>query len=154
MEVLRKFGNLVYYGDGTRLDLLEHAGAEKAKVLMVAIAEHTTSLKVVALARKHFPHLIIVARARNRQHVFELMHADAHHVVRETFASALEATGEVLKSTGLESERIDQVIKTFRERDEQLLLEQFENSNDQQQLAIKAMQQLSEVLKQDEIETV
>lgn len=154
VEVLRKFGNLVYYGDGTRLDLLEQAGAKEAKVLMVAIAEHATSLKVVALARKYFPHLTIVARARNRQHVFDLMHAGAHHVVRETFASALEATGEVLRNSGFEEERIDQVIKTFRERDEQLLNEQFENSNDQQQLAIKAMQQLSEVLKQDDTETV
>lgn len=154
VEVLRKFGNLVYYGDGTRLDLLEHAGAEKAKVLMVAIAEHATSLKVVALARKHFPHLIIVARARNRQHAFDLMHAGAQHVVRETFASALEASEIVLQSAGLEMEKITRAIKIFRERDEELLQEQFENSNDQQQLAIKSMQQLSEVLKQDKIKTV
>ena len=150
VEVLRRFGNLVYYGDGTRLDLLENAGAKNAKVFLVAIAEHATSLKVVKMARKHFPHLQIIARARNRQHVFDLLEAGANEVIRETFLSALEATAHVLKASGLNEEKVTHSIKTFREHDEELLIAQFANMNDQHSLAIKSMHQLSELLKRDD----
>ena len=149
VEVLRKFGNLVYYGDSTRLDLLENAGAAHAKVILVAIAEHATSLKVVRLVKKHFPHLIVIARARNRQHTFDLMDAGADHAIRETFASALEATDVMLKHSGIEPDRIARIIAAFRAHDEQLLQEQYENIGDQQKLALKSIRHLIDVLQQD-----
>ncbi len=149
VEVLRKFGNLVYYGDSTRLDLLENAGAAHAKVILVAIAEHATSLKVVRLVKKHFPHLIVIARARNRQHTFDLMDAGADHAIRETFASALEATDVMLRNSGIEPDRIARIIAAFRAHDEQLLKEQYENIGDQQKLALKSIRHLIDVLQQD-----
>lgn len=152
VEVMRRFGNVVYYGDGSRLDLLVNAGAMHAKVFMVAIAELNTSLKIVRLAKKHFPHLVIVARARNRQHAFDLMDAGANEVIRETFASALEATEEVLRNCDLADDKITQALGVFRSHDEQLLRAQYANANDQQRLAIQAMKQLTEVLQKDELE--
>ena len=70
VDFVRKFGNKIYYGDATRLDLLRSAHAERAKVFVVAIDDMVTSLKVVELVQHHFPHLTIVARARNRPHAY------------------------------------------------------------------------------------
>lgn len=149
VEVLRRFGNLVYYGDGTRVDMLTSAGAAHAKIFLVAIVEKSTSAKIVMMVRKHFPHLVIVARARNRQHAIELMQAGAHHVIRETFASALEAATEVLVKTGVEAESAKKVINAFRENDEELLSRQVDSTDETQQLVAQSLRQLTEVLKDD-----
>ena len=68
VEALRRFGFRVHYGDSNRLDLLRIAGAASARVLVVAIDDVDQSLRLVDLAREHFPHLVVVARARNVQH--------------------------------------------------------------------------------------
>lgn len=149
VEVLRSFGNLVYYGDGTRLDLLQNAGAHNAKVFLVAIAEYSTSVKIVRLAKKHFPHLIIVARARNRQHAFDLLDAGADHAIRETFASALEATDIMLQNSGLDAERVARIISSFRTHDEELLKEQYQNTGEQPKVALKSTKRLRDILEQD-----
>ncbi|MGZ3722450.1 MAG: monovalent cation:proton antiporter-2 (CPA2) family protein, partial [Bdellovibrionales bacterium] len=100
IEQLRKFGFKVYYGDATRLDLLEAAGARSAEVLVVAVDKEEDSIIIVDLAKEHFPHLRIVARARNMSHVFKLMDRGIEIWERETFDSSLRMGSEVLKLLG------------------------------------------------------
>ncbi|MBP6819714.1 MAG: glutathione-regulated potassium-efflux system protein KefC [Ferrovibrio sp.] len=100
IDALRLFGFKVFYGDATRLDLLEAAGAAKARVLIVAIDGQEDSLKLVDLAQRHFPNLTIIARARDVVHAVELMNRKVSVIERETFHSALRLGEETLKALG------------------------------------------------------
>jgi len=124
VELIRRFGNEIFYGDASRLDLLEVAGAKHAKILVLAIDDVESSLKTARAAREHFPHLKIFARARNRQHVYELMTAGAHVINRETFASSLELSEQLLVELGLSEEKANNTILKFRGHDERVLIEQ------------------------------
>jgi glutathione-regulated potassium-efflux system ancillary protein KefC len=101
IQLLRKFGFRVFYGDATRLDLLHAAGADQAKLLVVAIDDPAASVKLVELARQHFPHLTIVARARNISHWVELRTRGVEGVERETFESALRSARRALEHLGV-----------------------------------------------------
>jgi glutathione-regulated potassium-efflux system ancillary protein KefC len=101
IETLRKFGFRVFYGDATRLDLLRAAGAEQARLLVVAIDQPESSLKLVELARQHFPNLRIVARARNVSHWVELRNRGVETIERETFESALRSGRRALEHLGV-----------------------------------------------------
>ncbi|HEY1393036.1 MAG TPA: glutathione-regulated potassium-efflux system protein KefC, partial [Methylibium sp.] len=101
IEVLRRFGFRIYYGDATRLDLLRTAGAATARVLVVAIDDMEQSLAVVDIARQHFPQLAIVARARNVQHHYALRDRGVEMIERETFESALRSGRSALELMGL-----------------------------------------------------
>ena len=98
---MRRFGNKVYYGDATRLELLESARARDAKLFVLAIDDVEASIKTAALVRKHFPNLPILARARNRVHLFRLRDLDVHAVERETFLSSLDTARQALVQAGL-----------------------------------------------------
>lgn len=101
IELLRKFGFRVFYGDATRLDLLEAAGAARARVLVNAIDDVEDSLALVDLVKKHFPHLRIVARARNVTHYFELRERGVELAERETFEAALLSGRHTLEQLGM-----------------------------------------------------
>ncbi len=73
VDFVRRFGNRIYYGDASRLDLLRAAGAESADLFVLAIDEMDASLRTAEIVRTYFPDLKILARARNRQHAFALM---------------------------------------------------------------------------------
>jgi uncharacterized protein (DUF924 family)/voltage-gated potassium channel Kch len=100
IDFVRRFGNQVYYGDASRLDLLRAAGAERARVLVLAIDDVEASVRAAALVRAQFPALKVYARARSRQHAFQLMEAGVHWVIRETYVSSLEMAGVVLEALG------------------------------------------------------
>jgi len=123
VETLRRFGFKLFYGDASRLDLLTAAGAEQARLLVVAVDERDKALEIVELARKHFPHLKILVRATDRRHAYELIRRGVHVVVRETFASALEMGVEALKLLGERAYRAQRIARTFRDNDELLLRE-------------------------------
>ena len=97
---MRRFGNKVYYGDASRLDLLRAAGAATARVLVLAIDDAEASVRTATLVREQFPQLKIFARARNRQHAFALMDAGVRNVIRETYVSSLEMASSVLEALG------------------------------------------------------
>ncbi|MBC8133058.1 MAG: NAD-binding protein, partial [Deltaproteobacteria bacterium] len=101
IDMLRKFGFRVFYGDATRLDLLHAAGAAQARLLVVAIDNPEASVKLVEVARQHFPNLKIVARARNISHWVELRNHGIDAVERETFESALRTGRRALEKLGL-----------------------------------------------------
>jgi glutathione-regulated potassium-efflux system ancillary protein KefC len=101
IELLRKFGFRVFYGDATRLDLLEAAGVAQARVLVNAIDDVEDSLALVDIMREHFPHVKIVARARNMTHYFALRERGVTLIERETFESALVSGRQTLEVLGV-----------------------------------------------------
>ena len=114
IELLRKFGTKVFYGDATRLDLLNAAGAKNAKLLVNAIDDMEDNLKLVDIVREHFPHLKIVARARNVTHYVELRQRGVEIVERETFESALMAGRHALEALGFDRFRARDMANIFR----------------------------------------
>ena len=101
IEILRKFGFRIFYGDATRLDLLHSAGAEHARLLVIALDDMAASIKLAELAEEHFPHLRIIARARNVAHYIKLRQLKLRHVERETFESALRLGRRALEHLGV-----------------------------------------------------
>ena len=114
LEVARTFGYRVFYGDATRLDLLRMAGAGQARVLVVAVDDPEQSLKIVALAHKHFPQLAVVARARDLTHWNALRDLGVTNVQRELFESSLLSARSVLELMGLPPAEAQDITQRFR----------------------------------------
>jgi glutathione-regulated potassium-efflux system ancillary protein KefC/glutathione-regulated potassium-efflux system protein KefB len=117
IELLRRFGRRVHYGDATRLDLLRQAGADKAKVLLVAIDDTDKASQLVETARQAFPHLKILARAWDRRHAYDLLAKGAHGVERETFEGSLMMGASALKALGFRAHRAHRAANLFRAHD-------------------------------------
>jgi len=145
VDVVRRFGNKVYFGDPTRPDLLRAAGAEQAKVLIVALDHMEDVLRVVEVVRRNFPHLKIMARARNRRHAYLLMDRGVDGLVRDTFHSSLKLAEETLMALGIAPEDAAHSVALFRDHDERALLEAHAIYRDEQQL-IQSTQQATEEL--------
>lgn len=127
IDSVRRFGNEVYFGDVTRLDLLRNAGLDQARVMVLAIDHVQDSLRAARLVREHFPHVTLIARARDRHHAYSLMAEGIEHIIRETLDSSLRAAQVTLIQMGVpESTAID-LVRTFRDVDERLLREQFDH---------------------------
>jgi len=120
IDLIRRFGWPVHYGDASRLDLLRAAGADKAKILMVAIDDKDKAIEMVRAATEYFPNLTILARAFDRRHAYELMSAGADELERETFESALAFGKKSLLRLGLSDRRAAKAVSLFREHDKAL----------------------------------
>ncbi|KQO19703.1 glutathione-regulated potassium-efflux system protein KefC [Acidovorax sp. Leaf78] len=114
LEVARTFGYRVFYGDATRLDLLRIAGAEHARILVIAVDDAEQSLKIAKLAREHFPQLQIVARARDVTHWNKLRDVGVTLVQRELFESSLQSAHTVLELMGLQPTEATAIAQRFR----------------------------------------
>jgi glutathione-regulated potassium-efflux system ancillary protein KefC len=114
VESVRKFGYTVFYGDATRLDLLETAGAAHARLLVNAIDGIEDSLALVDRVRANFPDLPIVSRARNVSHYLELRLRGVEVIERETFESALRAGRAALERLGIDRFRAREMADAFR----------------------------------------
>jgi glutathione-regulated potassium-efflux system ancillary protein KefC len=126
IELLRKFGQRGYFGDASRLDLLQSAGAAKAKLLIIAVDDADKCLEIARLAKQHFPNLKIYARARNRRHAYELNKAGVDYFRRETFDSSLTMAQEVMKLLGGNTTDIARKAMKFMQHDEKTLRKSFE----------------------------
>lgn len=115
IELLRRFGFKVFYGDATRIDLLTAAGAAKARALVLAIDDIDDSLALADAVREHFPDLPILARARNVTHMYQLMDRGVTIVERETFESALQLGRRALSQLGFGAYRAREAMLKFRE---------------------------------------
>ncbi|WP_091736735.1 monovalent cation:proton antiporter-2 (CPA2) family protein [Phenylobacterium immobile] len=122
IDVLRKFGWRVHYGDASRLDLLRAAGAEKAKLLLVAIDDTAKAKEMIEAASHAFPHLSIIARAYDRQHAYELLKLGVEDIERETFESALAFTRRALTRLGFSDRRAARATTIFRDHDRETFL--------------------------------
>ena len=152
VEVARKFGSKIYYGDAGRLDLLESAGAARAKLLVLAIDETEAAVRIARLVRSHFPDLKIFARARNRSHTFDLMDAGVHLANRETLFSSLEVGRLTLMELGFSEKDARSTIERFREHDEMILKEQYRLREDEVRLinfSKQAARQLEDTFRAD-----
>ncbi len=123
LETMRRFGVKGYFGDPTRPELLEAAGLAKAEVLVVAVDTRDAATKIVAFARKARPDLHIVARARDRVHVYELYQAGADDIVRETFDSSVRAGRYVLENVGFTEYEAAKLSQTYYKVDRAALRE-------------------------------
>jgi len=127
VDLSRRFaGTEIFFGDPTRAEILRAAGAGKADVFVLATDDPDTNVRTARIVRRMYPHLKIVARARNRQHAFRLMDltSDPDDVVRETFYSSLKMAALTLKALGMDKEQARAVVELFREHDERLLRDQ------------------------------
>lgn len=152
IDLLRKFGNKVFYGDVTRVDLLHAAGAASARALVVAIDDIDDSLKLVDAVRHAFPDLPIMARARNVSHVFDLKDRGVTIIERETFESALMLGRTVLRELGFGAYRARQAALLFRERNLSGLEKIYPFYKDQEQFlsaAKQARDELEDMFAQD-----
>ncbi|XDD50208.1 monovalent cation:proton antiporter-2 (CPA2) family protein [Leptospira sp. WS92.C1] len=133
VNLARRFGYKIYYGDSSKLSLLRSAGAEQADLFILAIQDIEVSVKVAEMVKKQFPNLTIIARARNREHVFKLMELGVKIIRRDTFASALELAGETLSHLGFMDSEVEQKVRKFRAHDELTLKGQFQIKDDEKE---------------------
>jgi monovalent cation:proton antiporter-2 (CPA2) family protein len=145
VDVVRRFGNKVYFGDPTRADLLRAAGAAQAKLLVVVLDDMEGVLRVVEVAKRNFPQLKIMARARNRRHAHLLMDRGVDGLVRDTFYSSLKLAEDTLIALGISPEEAARSVALFRDHDERNLLETLAISRDEKQL-IQSVQQATDEL--------
>ncbi|MBV9318257.1 MAG: cation:proton antiporter [Gammaproteobacteria bacterium] len=152
VDFVRRFGNQVYYGDASRLDLLRAAGAQTARVLVLAIDDVDASVRAAAVVREQFPQLRIFARARSRQHAFALMDLGVTEVIRETYASSLEMAGAVLESLGETAASAREAVRRFRQHDQETLQAQYRVKEDEEKFLATtraAAQQLERLFEAD-----
>jgi glutathione-regulated potassium-efflux system ancillary protein KefC len=133
VDTVRQFGWKAYYGDATRMDLLESAGARTAKLLVLAIDDADAALAMVPRVRQRFPGLQIVARARSRTDAYEYA-ALGVPAVREVFGSGLEAAAMALQALGYEESGTRRIIERFRVYDERRLVENAPHRHDMKKL--------------------
>lgn len=145
IDFVRKFGNKVYYGDASRLDLLEAAGIKNAKLFVLAIGNVETSIKVATMVRKHFPQVPIYARTRNRSHSYQLLDLGVKMQIRETLYSSIELSRGVLQELGFDEQDVGRTIDAFREFDYKLLYQEHAVHRDEQQLVATTRQATEEL---------
>ncbi len=130
IELVCSFGNKANYGDASRVDLLRAAGAEKAKILVIAVDEQDKALEIAENARKPFPHLTILARAFDRRHAFELLRRKVDGLERETFAGSVRLGVAALRHLGMPAFAADRAGKLFRRYDERLVTDMAKHRGD------------------------
>ncbi|MGH7338625.1 MAG: NAD-binding protein, partial [Myxococcota bacterium] len=121
LDFVTQFGEKAYFGDASRLDLLRAARADKASVLVIAIDDIEASMKCAAIAKQHFPHIKIFARARNRLHAYQLLDLGITRVWREMFHASADMAGRVLGALGVPDSTAEETVRIFTMHDERLI---------------------------------
>ncbi|GAA6170050.1 monovalent cation:proton antiporter-2 (CPA2) family protein [Sessilibacter corallicola] len=129
VRVLRKLGFEVFYGDATRLDLLQSAGAQEAELLVITISDIEKTRQLIELSEKHFPHLKIVVNTADRQAAFEIMALGINDVRRETLGSALMLGQDALQQLGVDPYEAHRLMRIFRKKDEEMMPALYEMSH-------------------------
>lgn len=152
VDFVRRYGNRIYYGDASRLELLEAARVGAAKVFVLAIDDIEASVRTAALVRQHFPAVPILARARNRVHFFRLRDLGIEVIHRETFPASLDVARQALLRLGFGVAAAEHAVALFRAHDEAQLSVQGAVQHDEAQLielAKHAAEQLRELFEAD-----
>ncbi len=121
VDFVRKFGNQVYYGDPKNPEILRAAGISKAKLFILAIDDLERSITTAQYLHKNYPEMIILARARDRQHYYRLREVGVRHIWRETYLSSLDMSRESLQLLGISPEKARETVQTFRDYDDDLI---------------------------------
>jgi glutathione-regulated potassium-efflux system ancillary protein KefC/glutathione-regulated potassium-efflux system protein KefB len=152
VDFVRRFGNRIYYGDASRLELLQAAKAGEAKLFVLAIDDVEASVKTAAVVRRHFPQLDILARARTRVHYFRLRDLGVKSIYREVFPASLEVAHQALLRLGFGVAAAQHAVTLFKQHDEAQLEAQYGVHHDEAQLVQTAQQaaaQLRELFEAD-----
>ena len=153
VDFSRRFGNMIYFGDPTRPELLRAARADQAEVFVVATDDPEANLRTARIVRRLYPHLKVVARARNRQHAYRLMDLNVDQVVRETLHSSLEMARMVLEDLGLPPQQAAERVDKFRAHDAALLKTQYLVYDDEAALMQGAKEALADLERLFEADT-
>lgn len=142
VDTMARFGQKAFYGDASRLDLLHAAGASHAKVLIIAVDDPEKVMDIVHTAKKHFPNLAILARARGRTEAFDLFDAGVDGHYRETFDTALRAGADTLRLLGHSAHSAHRAARTFRHYDERVITDLAPHRHDQEGFVTKARERV------------
>ncbi len=151
IEFVRSYGNDVYYGDATRLDLLQNAGVKDASALIIALNDVEDSIHIAEMIRETCPDVKLFARARNRQHEIKLREVGVHVIMRDTLLSSLAITQSLLESLGRDD--AEDIIHAFKEHDEETLQRQaavIHDENAFRQTTMDAADELKQLFADDQ----
>ena len=148
LQVAQNFGYRVFYGDATRQDLLRIAGAEKAEVMVIAVDDEKQTNQIVKLVQEHFPHLKIVARAKDVAHWFALRDMGVQYVDRELFDSSLQTAEKTLELMGYTPEDAQYVVTVFRAHNIELSDKMYEHRNDRETMLAVGRQGRDQLVEQ------
>lgn len=138
VQLLRKMGFKVYYGDATRLDLLKAAGADDAKILVAAIDSPEINQELIDIVRKNFPNLQIMARAKSRMDAYDLMDKGITNIYRESLHTSVQLAVDVLGKLGQRSYTATRQGQKFLQYDEEMVRQMAEHRHDMKQYVLKA----------------
>jgi monovalent cation:proton antiporter-2 (CPA2) family protein len=154
IDALRKFGFRVFYGDASRTDLLEAAGAHEAEILVIAVDDREKVSQIAETARNHFPKLRIFARSFDRVHAYELLNTGIDDVYREVFSTSVDMGEDVLVALGQHPFEAHRTARTFKNHDEKLMREAAAHRGNQEMIvdiARKGRAELSRILEGDRV---
>ena len=153
VDVLRRFGFEVYYGDASRLDLLASAGAGEAELMVIALGDHEKAIELVELVQKHYPGLKIAVNAVDRRAAYEFMERGVSAIRRETFGTALTLGQDALQLLGFDPYEAYKVRRLFRKKDKDSMPELFRMLQQDEGQYVSMYRQhnanLAELMKQD-----
>ena len=146
VESLRKFGFKLFYGDASRLDLLEAAGARDARAMVIALKDRDKVARIVDVVRMHFPHLKLFVRATDRVHAYALMNDGIENVYREMFDTSVRLGEELLVSLGRHPYEMHRAANLFRKHDDVQMRAAAKHLNDDKRLIDIARAGRAEIL--------
>jgi Kef-type K+ transport system membrane component KefB/Trk K+ transport system NAD-binding subunit len=151
VDLLRQMGLKVYYGDAARADMLKSAGAEQARLIVIAMPTPEKNLEVVNVVKKHFPHLQMLVRATENADAFDLMNAGVLHIYRETVDTSLRLAADVLELLGRRAYQSQRAARLFRRFDEKSLkgLASYRDDKQYVNVARERMEELQKLIQAD-----
>jgi glutathione-regulated potassium-efflux system protein KefB len=155
VEFVKRFGSKAFYGDASRLEVLEAAQTGKARAFVLAIDDIEASMRAAEIVKSHYPDVPIYARARDRAHAHRLLDLGVAMLRRETFLSSLDLTRELLRGLGYSERIANRAVATFKAHDERRLIEDYKLASDVEKLQERARSSqamLERLFREDEIE--
>ncbi|RYD29000.1 MAG: potassium transporter, partial [Verrucomicrobiaceae bacterium] len=145
VDLFRRLGTKIFYGDASREDLLHAAGAAEARLFVLAIDDEPKSLEIVDSVRRHYPNLRILARATGRIHAYDLLKRGVTDIWRETLDSSLEMGIAAMRHLGFPAYEARRASRVFRTHDEATVIELADLWGDEPKY-IAAVRQRTEIL--------
>lgn len=155
VDFVKRFGNKAFYGDASRLEVLEAAQTDKAKAFVLAIDDVEASMRAAEIVKTHYPHVPIYARARDRMHAYRLLDLGVAALRRETFLASLDLTRLLMLGLGFSERVASRTVQTFRDHDERRLNEDYKLASDVEKLLERArtsQAMLEKLFREDEVE--
>ncbi len=145
VDFVRRFGNKIYYGDASQVELLRSAHVDRAKVFVLTVEDIEESVKIARAVRQNFPKVRIYARARNRRHAYALMDLRVDGLIRDTFLSSIALARDVLEALGIEPQAAAAAVELFRRHDEETLKREHAIHHDEEALIESAKESVKQL---------